>query len=828
MFDERAVQTAKIWKELGALRASSGLREEQFEQFTLMVIGFILLEQSIKYTTFQMISRKLANQESENFNGLTTQSFYNYEGDFRSAWMNTWQHLIHDFLPINRDGMPSEVGSFQAFARIVSTLDRLDERWESKEDFLLDCFDEVFHRVMSRLAGTGYRSGDAAAILAAHLSIHDRSISEYFAITGEFAVQHALINSNTFAHIAVLDRLNFFIGLRLFLHSIDTNDDTSNVDDPEFFRGSDFLLIDHPSRATSGRHQYLSRWADCQSSLQALDYIGRALSYSGATLVIVPGVDRSAKGWRNNLRSELVQSGYLLAVIDLPHDRRHGSRKQVSAWLLGKRGQANDTVLMVDAHGLAGRGEFRDVGILMAFVAEIVLLGASDGWRSGSTPGKKRFKSDDVEAMLEAYFKDGYRDVEGVCQRIDVGELAEKTYTLAASVYIDGAHNGTKRKTFMPLLNSDPVLEVLQQRHKHGTRIYVIGNNGEGKSTLLGDLADRLVEDSQHVVGISFGLTDRFPFKPPKRDGQQFIYVGARTSERSIALSRTSADINRMVREIHVSTEKLKVFNALVGQIGFGQRRYLVPFGKNRSFDDDQEHYAELLQLTENADENLRIWQRADESNYELGLMREETQRSITRFGQLSSGEQQLLTLALKLTAYADRSTVILVDEPELSLHVNWQRAIPGMLQTVGSHTGCSMVVATHSPIVIASANDCDDKCFVARRHGLKELSIHQRRSVETALFDGFRTYTANNRQVHERCAAIVSQTIQRLNARSTLQDENLPTLEALHEELELMDQIIRLASPAQFSHAQEDLDLVARTRAAIDELASIEESNAT
>ncbi len=95
-------------------------------------------------------------------------------------------------------------------------------------------------------------------------------------------------------------------------------------------------------------------------------------------------------------------------------------------------------------------------------------------------------------------------------------------------------------------------------------------------------------------------------------------------------------------------------------------------------------------------------------------------------------------------------------------------------------------------------------------------------------MFDGFRTYTANNRQVHERCAAIVSQTIQRLNARSTLQDENLPPLEALHEELELMDQIIRLASPAQFSHTQEDLDLVARTRAAIDELASIEESNAT
>lgn len=65
--------------------------------------------------------------------------------------------------------------------------------------------------------------------------------------------------------------------------------------------------------------------------------------------------------------------------------------------------------------------------------------------------------------------------------------------------------------------------------------------------------------------------------------------------------------------------------------------------------------------------------------------MRQESRSSITTFDELSSGEQQLLTLALKLTAYASDSTVILVDEPELSLHVSWQRAIPVMLEIIGS-----------------------------------------------------------------------------------------------------------------------------------------------
>ncbi|WP_398305810.1 AAA family ATPase [Zoogloea sp.] len=824
MFDERAVQTAKFWEELRALRAPSGLREDEFERFALIVIGLTCVARSPGPWPDEMTHRA-----REIFMILTTIDPYQEENRFRQAWFGACDALARIFRITGQADVPREVGSFQAFENIVRMLDHFEGAWASQREFLLDCFDEVFHRVVSRLTVTGYRSGDTAAALAAHLSARVDRISEYFATTGEFAVlRSTLLRVETSARIGVIDRLNFFIGLRLSLHGIDAEDQPPREDDLASFVGRRFLLVDHPRRDPTGRRPHSQRWADHQTSLEALGHLLQNQSDLGVSLIIVPGADRSAGGWRNNLREYLVRSGRLLAVIDLPQDRRHGSRKQVSAWLLGEGELPSNHVLMVDAKGLAGRGELREAGLLMAFVAAIVSLGTPEGWPSSSLPRRHKFRSDDLEGMLEAYFKDGYRDVEGVCRRVHVSELAEKAYRLAASVYIEGADKETKRKTFMPLLNNAPVLEALRQGRDDGTRIYVIGNNGEGKSILLGDLADRLVKEGQRVVGISFGLTDRFPFERPKHDGQQFIYVGARTSESGIALGRTSADVNRMVREIHVSAERLKVFDAVVRHLGFGERRYLVPFGLNRSFDDDRERYAELQQLTESADENARILQHAGANRYELGLMRQESQRSITRFGELSSGEQQLLTLALKLTAYAGDSTVILVDEPELSLHVSWQRAIPGMLEIVGSRMGCSMVVATHSPVVVASATHRDDKCFVARRHGLTELGIRQRRSVETALFDGFRTYTANNRQVHERCAAMVSQTIQRLNARSPEQNGNLPTLESLHEELELMDQVIRMAGSAQLSHAREDLELVARTRSAIDELASIERGNAT
>lgn len=819
MFDEKAVQAAKFWDALRSQLVPSGLREDEYEQFALMVIGLVCVAKLPGPWPEEVTDRAKRDLEA-----LRTSAPYQDMQRFRRVWFDAVDEIAKFIRTANQYDVPHQIGSRQAFDGIIGMLEHFERTWGSGGEFLLECFDEVFHRVVGRLTVSGYRSGDTVAALAAYLSASADFISEYFATTGEFAVlRRSLIGLRTPVRIAVTDRMNFFIGLRLGLHGIDVEELPPPKGNFGFFEGRLFFLVDHPRRYSSKLRLHSSNWADTQTSLQALDQLLDNRLDLGTGLIIVPGADRSAGGWRKSLREKLVHSRRLHAVIDLPMDRRHGSRKQMSAWLLGGWGLPSQHVLMVDANRLAGIGELRNVGSLMAFVAALVSRGVSGAL---SFPYRQGLISDEVEAMLEAYFKGGYRDVEGICRQVEVAKLTNNAYRLAASFYIESPNNDAKCKTFMPLLNSALVLEALRQGQNSGRRIYVIGNNGEGKSILLSDLGHRLVKEGLRVIGISFGLTDRFPFERPKLEGQPFIYLGARTSERGIALGRTSADVNRMVREIHVNAERLEVFDAIVRHLGFGERRYLVPFGLTRSFDDVRERYAELLQLTDSADENARILQHAGPDKYELGLMRQESNRSITTFGELSSGEQQLLTLALKLTVYAGGGTVILVDEPELSLHVSWQRAIPGMFEIVSSRMGCSMVVATHSPVVVASATHRDDQCFVARRHGLTELGLHQRRSVETALFDGFRTYTANNRQVHERCAAMVSQAIHHLNARSPSPDGNVLTLESLHQELELMKQIIQLADSAQLSHARDDLELVDRTRSAIDELMSMAGGN--
>ena len=72
----------------------------------------------------------------------------------------------------------------------------------------------------------------------------------------------------------------------------------------------------------------------------------------------------------------------------------------------------------------------------------------------------------------------------------------------------------------------------------------------------------------------------------------------------------------------------------------------------------------------------------------------------------LSSGEQQELVLHYDLLFRVRSNTIVLVDEPELSLHVAWQkRFFPDLLKIV-ELSNFDVLVATHSPYVVGDRDD--------------------------------------------------------------------------------------------------------------------------
>jgi predicted ATP-binding protein involved in virulence len=67
----------------------------------------------------------------------------------------------------------------------------------------------------------------------------------------------------------------------------------------------------------------------------------------------------------------------------------------------------------------------------------------------------------------------------------------------------------------------------------------------------------------------------------------------------------------------------------------------------------------------------------------------------------LSSGEQHELILAYELLFRVRTGATILIDEPELSLHVGWQHKFLEDLKQISDISGLHFLVATHSPQIV-------------------------------------------------------------------------------------------------------------------------------
>ena len=66
---------------------------------------------------------------------------------------------------------------------------------------------------------------------------------------------------------------------------------------------------------------------------------------------------------------------------------------------------------------------------------------------------------------------------------------------------------------------------------------------------------------------------------------------------------------------------------------------------------------------------------------------------------KLSSGEKQLIYIFLKILLHNQKECIIFMDEPEISLHVDWQKILLSKILELNPNT--QMIIATHSPSLI-------------------------------------------------------------------------------------------------------------------------------
>lgn len=80
--------------------------------------------------------------------------------------------------------------------------------------------------------------------------------------------------------------------------------------------------------------------------------------------------------------------------------------------------------------------------------------------------------------------------------------------------------------------------------------------------------------------------------------------------------------------------------------------------------------------------------------------------KKVLQLSQLSSGEKQEIVLFYELIFDTKEKLLFLIDEPEISLHITWQKKFLDDLLEVSKQTELQVIVATHSPQVVSNHLD--------------------------------------------------------------------------------------------------------------------------
>jgi len=73
---------------------------------------------------------------------------------------------------------------------------------------------------------------------------------------------------------------------------------------------------------------------------------------------------------------------------------------------------------------------------------------------------------------------------------------------------------------------------------------------------------------------------------------------------------------------------------------------------------------------------------------------------------KLSSGEQNIIVILYRLIFQIPENSLVLIDEPEISLHLGWQRSFLNILSEIIAINPMDIIISTHSPSIIADRRD--------------------------------------------------------------------------------------------------------------------------
>jgi predicted ATPase len=264
---------------------------------------------------------------------------------------------------------------------------------------------------------------------------------------------------------------------------------------------------------------------------------------------------------------------------------------------------------------------------------------------------------------------------------------------------------------------------------REGKVTYLIGNNGTGKSSILGKLAEQLEHKRplRTVACIANSIYDKFKFK--STESGRVRYLGARNASNAVFHAAIDRQLSRLILQAMLLDRRLlaRLSSAVKMDFSFSlgenfkeqvaERINLkTQRGKARSdlltarslamLDRISKAGGRFESLTE---PQIRVFLRYLELNIDFDLRVRLSNDLVIRFEYLSTGEQNRTLLFAKILSVMEDGAVFLIDEPEISLHLHWQMGFHRtLMQLLSGLRRFHVVVATHAPIVISEAARLD------------------------------------------------------------------------------------------------------------------------
>ena len=246
-------------------------------------------------------------------------------------------------------------------------------------------------------------------------------------------------------------------------------------------------------------------------------------------------------------------------------------------------------------------------------------------------------------------------------------------------IEIDSLWSGRKHVVW----NLDPKVNILS------------GINGVGKSTIINKVSRGLIQAGEFPSNLLSGV--RLKVEP---EDATWIKVDV---IRSFYRPLMTSDSMSKILDATVTTE-------LDWQLYQLQRKYLdyqVNIG-NRIIDALQSGSPDAAQRAQEISQPKKMFQDlVDKLFAETGkkLIRTKNEIAFMQIGEelqpykLSSGEKQMLAILLTVLIEDHQHYTLFMDEPEVSLHIDWQQKLIDMILMLNPNV--QIVLTTHSPAVI-------------------------------------------------------------------------------------------------------------------------------